>query len=233
MNDEQKWNTEDWLTNAKRVLEWVSTIDQNQPLMLLVRHSHRDTLQNHDEMMSGGLTELGKRMSFELGKRIDRKGKMHIFTSFVPRCFETAEAIAAGFKEQGGEVIDIDLLPSLVGPHIIEMEVWTNLHPDGGNVTDFVNKWVDGDFGERMEPFIEYQDRLLTDTVKRLFSNREASTYVHVTHDLAMMCAKRILLKRTLSERDREPFLGGLGITLASPGAIIFVSGEELPISIE
>ena len=167
MSSEQTWDNQDWVYSANKILGWMSTIPQEQPLMFLVRHSHRETLQNHDEMVSGGLTELGKRMSFELGSRFPRIGKMHIYTSFVPRCFETAEAIAEGFTQQGGEVIDIDPLPPLVGPQVIEEEVWTNLHPDGRNVTDFVNTWVDGGFGERMEHFDIYRDRLIDATVKR------------------------------------------------------------------
>ncbi len=229
MNNGRTWDTEDWLTSAKQILEWISAVNPNQPLMFLVRHSHRDTLQDHEEMVSGGLTELGKRMSFELGKRIARKGKMHIFTSFVPRCFETAEGIAEGFTQQGGEVIDIDPSPALVGPQIIEREVWTNLHPDGRNVTDFVNRWVDDSFGDRMEPFHQYRDRLMADTVDRILIEKEAITHVHVTHDLAIMCTKRILLNRPLVEEDREPFLGGLALTFSESGALIFVKGEKIP----
>ena len=211
----------------------MKTVDREQPLMFLVRHSHRKTLKNHDEMVSGGLTELGKRMSFELGSRIPRQGAMQIYTSFVPRCFETAEAIADGFTQRGGKVLDIEPLPSLVGPQIIEREVWKNLNPDGRNVTDFVNTWVDGGFGERMEPFDDYQVRLIDDTVKRVTLEEENVVHVHVTHDLAMMSAKRSLLKRPLIEKDREPYLGGLALTLSDSGALLFINGEEIALSID
>jgi len=233
MTDEQTWDNQDWVYSAKKILEWMATIPEEQSLMFLVRHSHRETLQNHDEMVSGGLTNLGKRMSFELGKRIPRKRKMYIYTSFVPRCFETAEAIAEGFAQCGGEVIDIDPLPSLVGPQVIEEEVWRNLHPDGRNVTDFVNTWVDGGFGEKMELFENYQDRLIGDTVKRLISFKENIMHVHVTHDLAMMSAKRILLKKPLVPEDREPYLGGLGVTNTNSQLLLNVKGKTIPIYVE
>ncbi|MFX1578474.1 MAG: histidine phosphatase family protein, partial [Promethearchaeota archaeon] len=186
-----------------------------------------------DEMVSGGLTELGKRMSFELGKRIPRKGKMHIYTSFVPRCFETAEAIGDGFSHRGGELVDIDPLPTLVGPQIIEEEVWKNLHPDGRNVTDFVNTWVDGGFGERMEEFADYKSRLMDDTIKRLSQEQGDVVHIHVTHDLAMMSAKRILLNRKLELEDREPYLGGIGMTLTDSEASLFIKGEIIPLTLE
>ena len=233
MNSEQTWDNQEWVHSAKQILEWMTTVPREQPLMFLVRHSHRETLQNHDEMVSGGLTELGKRMSFELGKRFPRMGKMHIYTSFIPRCFETAEAIAEGFTQQGGEVIDIDPLPPLVGPQVIEEEVWKNLHPDGRNVTDFVNTWVDGGFCDRMELFDDYRDRLMEATVTKLSSLKESIMHVHVTHDLAMMSAKRILLKRPLVMSDREPYLGGLGVTVTDSETILNVAGETLPIVLD
>jgi broad specificity phosphatase PhoE len=233
MTSKQTWENQDWVSSAKRILDWMSTVPQEQPLMFLVRHSHRETLRNHDEMVSGGLTELGKKMSFELGTRIPRGGKMHIYTSFVPRCFETAEAIAEGFNHQGGEVIDIDPLAPLVGPQVIEEEVWKNLHPDGRNITDFVNTWVDGGFGERMELFGDYQKRLIEATVERLTSLDESIMHVHVTHDLAMMSAKRILLKRPLVPEDREPYLGGLGVTVAGSGILLNIAGETIPVTLE
>ena len=230
MNEEQSWDNQDWIHSAKQILEWMKTVPQEQPLMFLVRHSQRETLLNHDEMVSGGLTELGKRMSFEFGKRIPRKGKMYLYTSFIPRCFETAEAIAEGFTQQCGEVIDIDPLPPLVGPQVIEEDVWKNLHPDGKNVTDFVNTWVDGGFGERMELFDDYRERLIEATVKRLVSLKENIMHVHVTHDLAMMCTKRILLKRPLVPEDREPYLGGLGVTVSGSQTLLNIAGKLIPI---
>ena len=226
MYDEHTWEKQEWVYSAKKVLMWMASVPETQPIMFLVRHSHRETLQNHDEMVSGGLTELGKSMSIELGKRIPRNGKMHIWTSFVPRCFETAEAIAEGFTHQGGEVIDIDPLPPLVGPQVIEEEVWKNLHPDGRNVTDFVNTWVDGGFGERMEFFGDYEARLIDATVKRLASLDENIMHVHVTHDLAMMSAKRILLNRPLVPEDREPYLGGIAVTKTGSEVLLYIAGS-------
>jgi len=54
--------------------------------------------------------------------------------------------------------------------------------------------------------------------------------HVHVTHDLSLMAAKRMLFERPLVWQDREPFLGGLGMTLKENNPILFVDGEEIEI---
>jgi broad specificity phosphatase PhoE len=232
MDIKESWDNEDWVTNVKNILQWSSNIEQDKPMMLLLRHSHRETLLDHTQMASAGLTELGKQMSIEVGRRIPSGRPMDLYTSFVPRCFETAEGIAEGYSKTGGEIIDISPLPSLVAPQILEQDVWTELHPDGENVTEFVNRWVNGEFEGRMEPFGEYQVRFVEDTVKRLAEAKEKIIYIHVTHDLALMSAKRMLLERNLIHEDREPYLGGFGLITVDTGLELFIGSTNSSIMI-
>ncbi|MFX1482952.1 MAG: histidine phosphatase family protein [Promethearchaeota archaeon] len=227
MNTEDAWDSEDWMLNARHLVEWVCSINSDRPLMLLIRHSHRATLQNHTEMVSAGLTGLGRTLAVEFGTRIPKGRPMHVFTSFVPRCFETAEAIAEGYTETGGHVVDIDSLPILVGPQIMDREVWKELHPNGENITEFVNRWANGEFKDRMESFASYQERLLEGTVTRLTGSAENNVYIHVTHDLALMSSKRMLHDRPLVFDDREPYLGGLGVTSENMKLRLFIASEN------
>ena len=220
-----EWNSEKWTFSAKRLIDWATTIDSKQPLMLMIRHSHREILRDHKEMMGVGLTEMGKRVSVEMGERIPTVRKAHIFLSVVPRCYQTAESVANGFSNRGGEFIDMDPLPTLIGPEYMDRSVWKNLHPNGNNVTEFVNRWADGEF-EGIEPFNEFRVRLIEDTVKRFLSINDNQMHIHVTHDLALMCMKRILLDRALTRDDREPYLGGIGVTRSSSDIQMFVSGQ-------
>jgi broad specificity phosphatase PhoE len=220
-----EWNTEDWTYDAKRMLEWISTIDLDQPVMLMVRHSHRDMLHNYQDTMNAGLTNLGKRLSQEMGSRIPTERKVHIFLSVIPRCYETADAIRMGFSQQDGKVIDMDPLATLVGPEYSDRDVWSNLNSNGDNVTEFVNDWADNKF-EGIETFDKFSVRLMEDTVNRFLSVKDNMMHIHVTHDLAMMCIKRILLDRPLTRDDRVPFLGGVAITLKEKIPILFVAGK-------
>jgi hypothetical protein len=157
---------------------------------------------------------------------------MDIYTSFVPRCFATAEGIAEGYSENGGEVIDINPLPTLVAPNILDQTVWMELDPNGENVTEYVNRWVAGEFENRIEPFEEYRVKFMGDTIERLTNAEGPIIYVHITHDLALMGAKRMLLERALEYEDREPYLGGLGVVKNDAGLELFLASSKSSISI-
>jgi broad specificity phosphatase PhoE len=221
------WNTVEWAFRAKQLVDWIANVDKDKPLMILVRHSHRNILRDHEDMLSGGLTPLGKAVSKEMGQRIPAHRKAHFFFSIVPRCYETAEACSEGFMQVGGEVIDMDPLPTLVGPEYTDRNVWKNLNPNGENVTEFVNRWASGEFEEQIEPFKQFQERLMDDTIRRFTSLKENHVHIHVTHDLALMSAKRVLCGRNLKEEDREPYLGGIAIAFRNSELRVFIGGES------
>ena len=227
MDFKKSWDNEDWTVNVRTILQWSSTIDSSKSMMLILRHSHRETLRDHEHMGSAGLTVLGKQISVEVGRRIPSGRPMDLYTSFVPRAYETAEGIAEGYSEIGGKVIDINLLPTLVSPHILNPEIWGRLHPDGKNITDYVNQWVNGEFEGYIEPFEDFRDRFMGDTVKRLADAKENIIYVLTTHDFTLMSAKRMFLGRDLIYRDREPYLGGLGLVKADSGIELFIGSTN------
>ena len=128
-------------------------------------------------------------------------------------------------------MLDMDPLPTLIGPEYTDRSVWTNLNSNGENVTEFVNRWADDEF-KGIEPFSEFRVRLMEDTVKHLLSVEDNLMQIHVTHDLAMMCTKRILFNRPLTWNDREPFLGGFGVTIEDGVPLLFVAGNVEPVNI-
>lgn len=221
------WSELDWMHNVRGIIEWVQSVGDKESVMLLLRHSHREILKDQEEMLAGGLTALGKETSMEVGMRIPTARKAHFFFSIVPRCYETAEAMAQGFTEKGGEIVDMDPLPCLVGPEYTEQGVWKNLNPNGENVTEFVNRWAEGRFGDAIEPLEDYQARVIHETVERIASTPDRMTHVHITHDLGLMCTKRLFLGRPLESRDREPYLGGLAVAVSRTEKTLFMNQEE------
>lgn len=220
MNRESLWTKTDWLSSAKLNLEWIASQPLTERIMLFLRHSHREAISDHSFQLSTALTQLGKDMSYEMGRQLPIKLPARVFYSFVPRCYETADEIAKGFQEVGGKVVEMEPLEILVAPVIIDDKVWSNLQPDGRNVTEFVNDFADGNFGVMVEPFEAYRSRLMAATIERLRITKSPELHIHVTHDLAVMAIKRILLGRPLEFEDREPFLGGISVSAAPDSKI-------------
>ena len=218
LNSKTKWETTNWLSSARGNLDWIRERTPSERIMFILRHSHREEISDHSAQLSTELTELGKRTSFELGRRLPIENPARIFYSFVPRCYQTAEEISNGFKESGGQVIEMEPLEILVSPFVYDDSVWENLQPDGKNISEYVNNWADGKFSPMIENFLEYRPRLVDATLGRLSSERQAALHVHVTHDLAVMAFKRIILNRPLESTDREPFLGGVSISIDEDG---------------
>jgi len=227
LSESTEWDSLDWLSSARALVKWTNSINIDTPIALVVRHSHRATLADYAQMLSGGLTELGSRISFEMGRRLRIERPAGIFTSFVPRCSETAESIAKGFSDAGGRVLGIDSLDTLFSPEYSEEKIWENLQPDGRNVTEFVNKWADGLFGNGIESFDSFRSRLRSDTVTRLKAATEPVMHIHVTHDLALMSLKRSLLGRPLVVADREPYLGGIAIVRVDSRLSVFAGNTR------
>ncbi|MHA2425344.1 MAG: histidine phosphatase family protein [Candidatus Thorarchaeota archaeon] len=231
-HDAYEWDREEWLHSAKNLIQWASETSPNSRVLLLVRHSHRETIEDHTAQLSTELTQLGCRMSAEMGRRLPSNRKSWFFFSFVTRCYQTADEMSKGLTEKGAVIEDMDALGVLATPEVRDEKFWNALQPDGKNITDFVNRWADGTFGEWVEPFTDYRERLIQDTVARLRESPEGSLHIHITHDLALMAAKRILLGREVETPDREPYLGGIGIIAEENGLILYCSGDIVKLNL-
>lgn len=229
----EKWDNLEWLSSARSIVEWVNQRPTEERIMIFLRHSHREVIQDHSTQFSTGLTDIGKRMSFEMGRRLPVHSPIRIFYSFIPRSSQTAEEIANGLRENGGKVVEYESIAILVMPEFNDEAVWENLQPDGKNVTEFVNRWADGEFGDMIESFGDYRSRLIETTLGRLMKEDEPTVHIHVSHDLGLMALKRILLQRPIGYEDREPFQGGICSAIDRVGVgRLFNSNEELRLSL-
>ncbi|MHA2020756.1 MAG: histidine phosphatase family protein [Candidatus Thorarchaeota archaeon] len=227
MTDGTDWQEIDWLESARNLVEWVNGKPSDERIMIFIRHSHREVIQDHSTQFSTGLTEIGKQMSFEMGRRLAATQPIRIFFSFIPRSHQTAEELARGLRENNGEILEFESIAILVMPEFEDEAVWDNLQPDGKNVTEFVNRWADGEFGDMIESFEEYRIRLLETTLGRLKKETDAALHIHVSHDLALMALKRILLQRPIDENDREPFQGGICTAVDGDGLLLLYNSRE------
>ncbi len=232
MTGESAWDYIEWLADARSLVGWTSQKPQDERCMIFLRHSHREMILDHSSQFSTGLTEIGKQMAYEMGRRLPAGRPIRTFFSFVPRCHETAQQLTEGIRDSGGEVVEFESIAILVMPEFSDEAVWEHLQPDGKNVAEFVNRWAEGEFGEMIESWSEYEARLMETTLQRLKKDRGPVVHIYVTHDLAVMAMKRILLKRTLDNEDRESFLGGICVCIEEKGdMLLYNSGHETELS--
>lgn len=227
MSHEERWYSVEWLDSARNIVEWTKGRSSADRTVLLLRHSHRERLNNHEEMMGAGLTDLGRKTAYEMGCRLRVGNNIHISTSFISRCYETAEHLADGLAEQGYTVDTIDTLPALVGPENAMDVVSRELHPDGENVTEFINNWAHGRYDGEMESFGDYLDRLYITVFNNLGALEAGCMSINITHDLTLMTAKRAILGEPLSQSDREPYLGGIALRTRNSGIEILFGRKK------
>ena len=232
MTGDKDWENIEWLTGARSLVEWLSQRPEDERFMIFLRHSQRDVIEDHSKQFSTELTKIGKHMSYQMGKRLPTKKPIRIFFSFVSRCYQTAEELAKGLREKGGEIVEFESAPILVMPEYSDDAVWDNLQPDGKNVTEFVNRWADNEFGDMIEQFDNYKVKLLKHTFGRLIEEINPMMHIHVTHDLALMALKRIMLQRDIGYEDRELFQGGICGSIDKEGFLyLYNSGKEIQMS--
>ena len=226
------WEKLDWLTYAKSLLAWSHTVEESQPLLLLVRHSHREEISSLQEMAKMGTTQLGQRMAVEFGRRIPSRPTIKVLHSFVPRCTETAYGIAEGIESNGGKVQSLEPLFALVGPQIQNLSLWDRMGVDGQQIAKFVNDWYDGEFPKNdMETVEVYERRLHQEVLNPLSSAENGELHIHVTHDLILMGSIRIFSRSPVTTDRRPPYLGGLGIVWNQDRFEVFENGaiHEFP----
>ncbi|MFQ5832254.1 MAG: hypothetical protein ACE5H4_06115 [Candidatus Thorarchaeota archaeon] len=223
---EMNWRNLDWLENARNLLIWLANVKNSSPALLAIRRSHREVIRTFDEMAETGITELGHDMAREFGKRIPVELDIQILHSFIPRCRQTAESIAEGFRDIGGTVKRVKSFGLLIGPRVIDLELWNRVGDDGVGVASFVNDWADGLFPqEGIEPFGEFKNRLLKGTIGIPRGTEPGLLHTCVTHDLFLVIAKSTYLRLRVTDEDRPPFLGGFGLVTEAEQVLFYEKG--------
>ena len=230
---EENWHRQKWLSDARRLIIWVNSRPLAHPILLAVRHSHREPVKTLDEMVDRRITELGHEMSKEFGRRLPIGRRVIIRHSRIQRCRETAEDLADGIREMGGKIRQLEELGILIGPRVQDAEIWNNVGVDGIEVAKFVNDYADGRFDEnRIERFEIYRERLIEGTFGTLNAAQPGDLYVYVTHDAFLLMAKRAYVGRAVVDADRPPYLGGWSLSREAEGIRLFEGGVTIDIDL-
>ncbi|MFW9913070.1 MAG: histidine phosphatase family protein [Candidatus Thorarchaeota archaeon] len=217
-----EWNSQKWLADASNLIDWSHSVNADLPLMILVRHSHRETIHTLMEMSETGITPLGEYLAKEFGRRLNAGRITEIHHSSVPRCEQTANEIANGIREMGGKVQYVKPSHLLVGPKVTNMSLWEKVGDDGIGVHTFVMSWERGELGDGIEPFIDFSGRLKRGIFKWFKTAGRNSLHICVTHDLFLMAAQKSFLREEAHQSQRPPYLGGCGLAMMEEKAIFY-----------
>ncbi|MFW9888219.1 MAG: histidine phosphatase family protein [Candidatus Thorarchaeota archaeon] len=228
ITNEEEWYSQEWLADARNLIDWSHSIIADLPLMILVRHSHRETIRTLREMSETGITPLGECMAREFGRRLNAGRITEIHHSFVPRCEQTANEIANGVRQIGGAVQFVKPFDLLVGPKVTDMNLWAKIGEDGIGVHTFVMSWERGQLGDGIEPFVEFSERLKTGIFEWFRTAGRNSLHICVTHDLFLMTARKSFLREEAHQSQRPPYLGGYALAMKEEKTIFYEARTKM-----
>lgn len=210
MVTEREWNTIEWLEEARALLDWLNTIDSG-PVFLMVRHSERPEDIDVPTTIRAELTEFGRKIALEFGKRIPKRWRISIYHSPHIRTTQTAKEIARGFQESEGILLELEELSVLLGGRGDIKRIVASAYETGFD--EFYWRWTRGEIPtETIEPIDDYLQRLTPQVMSRFSKAGKDDLHIHVTHDIVIAASRGIHLDLSVDEGLSVSFLGGYGI---------------------
>lgn len=212
MDMDNEWDREEWLDDAKNLINWTSNLEKD-PALLMIRHSHRVESDSVDELKTLELTDLGHRMAVAFGQRLPIDRPVRVFYTPIDRTKQTAQGIVHGLREINGDVKLECRLCTLLGP-MGDPDRFISLSLDIG-FANFFNQWISGNIEpDILEPLQDYIKRLVPMTLGELTKVQENVLNIYVTHDLTIMTARFAFFGIKTDNKSLIPFLGGFGVAV-------------------
>jgi broad specificity phosphatase PhoE len=186
------------------VLRHVERTPLNRAVVVLLRHSVRAHLPPGDVGYAVPITNTGERLALELGIRL--KGRLcTLHSSPLPRCIQTAEALATG--AQADIPIVTNRLLGDPGVFVLDAQLaWSNWERLGheGVVHHLVTE------PEPLPGMARTEDaaHFLVQTMLATAGNRPG-VHVFVTHDVLVIATAAKLLCKSLDRNDWPWYLEG------------------------
>lgn len=231
MNSEHEWETVDWLRDARQLVDWVNG-QADSRIMLMIRHSHRLVNRGFQASLTAELTPIGHETSVEFGRRLPTDRPVSIFHSPHIRTEQTAERIAEGLSESGGELVLMKELGILLGANADPRKYAAFAGEIGWPRTYqlWSKNMVPEDTIERMKA---YTQRLHPHTLERLAEDSGDSLHIHVTHDMVVAACRWMYLTIKADPGLDVQFLGGFGLVRKTSVFHGFVDGKPTDLRAE
>lgn len=181
--------------------------------VVLMRHSARQygTAENDESM---GLTEEGKRTSFEFGKVLPSNSSIRLFSSPVNRCVETSDFIEKGYESQGGKTQTNTVMEELAAFFVKDFSKIMPMAYElvlAGDYPRFFRNWFEGKISDDLiDDSSQSAQRLLDVLLDLLQRPSEFPGNVCVTHDWHLVLLKEYYLGQRAEEYGSIDYLEGV-----------------------
>ena len=231
MSSEHEWERVDWLRDARQLVDWVNSQADNR-VMLMIRHSHRLVNRGFQASLTAELTPIGHETSVEFGRRLPPDRPVSIFYSPHIRTEQTAERIAEGLSESGGDLVLMKELGILLGANANPRKYAAFAGEIGWLQT--YQLWSKDMIPEdTLERMTAYTQRLFPYTLEKITEDSSDSLHIHVTHDMVVAACRWMYLVIKSDPGLDVQFLGGFGIVVAGNQFQGFVDGKRTDFRIE
>ena len=192
----------------------------NGPNAMIIRHAERFHVPNVSSIADSlrvGLTEKGMMDAREMGRSIEGIDRLRLFHSPAVRCKQTAQAIAEGFTECGGEVEGFKETWDLCAPYLLDSIVLKEADRLGHA---FMRSWFDGKFDpEWILPTSVSADMVLGPIIAGLREDGPAGRMdIHVSHDWEIVLLRDELFGTRYEEEGWVDYLDGIAISPCDGG---------------
>lgn len=186
------------------VLAHLDRIPRDKPVVILLRHSVRDHLPPGEVGNSVPITDVGRRLAFDLGA-LFRGRLLRLYTSPVLRCMQTAEMLNAGAMTN--HTIMVERLLGEPGVYVLDDELaWSNWQRLGhsGVMQHLVTS-------SEALPGMVHPDEAAWRLVRHMLdiAGDEPGLHVFVSHDLLVAATAARLLRKPFGNHEWPWFLEG------------------------
>ena len=173
----------EWATYALMLLKHCGTLDLAEPAVMFIRHTARPEIKDIQGVSDISASPEGLEAARGFGAALPHGRYYRIYHGEAVRCTETAEAIVAGIKENGGEAelrgipIFLEKHPHLDLPRSVERMMREGMRSWYAN-------WVSGRYSPtEMEPSLDFAKRAAAEMLQSLGDALPKCFEIYVSHD--------------------------------------------------
>ena len=203
------------MTPGENTLKLVNDLfnQGTEHIILLMRHSAREYEPGRHDLLNP-LTEEGRMLAKDLGRRLPKSMIIRGYTSPAERCVDTAEQIMAGHTENGGQVMRNRIVEALGVFYVLDqMKMFMAMQATGGLVS-FQREWFSGEVPPDILMPADLSANVIVGLAKEKLKEKlsEPRLDLMVSHDFTLYLLKHQLLGQDSERYPDVIYLDGIAI---------------------